>query len=75
MSDFTSFSPRLWSNRESGSFRGSVSLSNSFVLGPPVTDGSDETAWLDVTASEVTKERAKMVSGDTNLEQATEVRR
>ncbi|TXT06072.1 hypothetical protein VHUM_03545 [Vanrija humicola] len=73
VSDFTSFSPRLWSNKESGSFRGSVSLSNSFVLGPPVTDGSDETAWLDVTASEVTKERAKMVSGDTNLEQATEI--
>ncbi|KAL1409685.1 hypothetical protein Q8F55_003681 [Vanrija albida] len=38
-----------------------------------VTDGSDETAWLDVTASEVTTERAKIVAGDTNLEQATEI--
>ncbi|BEJ18202.1 hypothetical protein CspHIS471_0704790 [Cutaneotrichosporon sp. HIS471] len=75
MTDFTSMSPRALRRRSmSGSFSGSTSLGNSFVLGPSVTDELD--SWLDATTEDVLKEadvETPHVTGDTGLEKATEL--
>jgi CBS domain-containing protein len=75
MTDFTSLSPRQRRRGSmSGSFSGSASLGNSFILGPAVTDEMD--SWLDVTAEEVLKTaetETPRVTGDTGLEKATEI--
>lgn len=76
MTDFTAVSPRQRTRRGSmsGSFSGSASLGNSFVLEPAVTDEFD--SWLDATAEDVVKAadiQSPMVTGDTGLEKATEI--
>jgi hypothetical protein len=82
LSDLANVSPRMRTtggpaaggssgNRTSGSFGGSTSLSNSFVLGPAATDDSD--SWLETRAGAIAQEQAAILPGNTGLEEATDV--